>query len=103
MLQISAWMLTAIGGIIAILMATIGYLIRVVIATSQKKNEEQDGRIGELAKKISEIDRKIVESERDSMKQFVDRETWTRDYVTLTNRIDAMFKKLDRIENGKRG
>jgi hypothetical protein len=97
MLQIPTWILTALWGLIAILLATIGYLIRFVLSANQRKNEEQDYRIGQLEKKFSEADRKFVETERDSIKQFVDRETWTRDYVTITARVDAVFKKLDRM------
>ena len=92
-------MLTAVWGLIGVLLATIGYLIRFVVATNQRKNEEQDNRISDLEKKFSEADRRFVEAERDSMRNFVDRETWTRDYVTLTNRIDAAFKRLDRIRD----
>lgn len=101
MMEIPLWMLTAVWGLIGVLLATIGYLIRFVITTNQRKNDEQDSRIAALEKKFSEADRKFVQAELDSVKQFVDRETWTRDYVTLTNRLDAAFKKLDRLAEKK--
>ena len=97
MMEMPTWMLTSVWGLIAVLLATIGYLIRFVISTNQRKNDEQDVRISALEKKLSEADRRFVQAELDSVKQFVDRETWTRDYVTLTNRLDAAFKKLDRL------
>lgn len=101
-MDIPTWMLTAVWGLIGVLLATIGYLIRFVIATNQRKNDEQDARIAALERKFSEADRKFVQAELDSVKQFVDKEGWTRDYVTLTNRLDAAFKKLDRLAE-KRG
>jgi len=100
MLEIPVWILTAIWGLIAVLLATIGYLIRFVINTNQKKNDEQDAQIQALQKASAAVDKKFVEAELLATKEFVDKEMWTRDYVTLTNRLDAVFKKIDRMEKG---
>jgi NADH:ubiquinone oxidoreductase subunit 6 (subunit J) len=113
MLQIPIWILTAIGGLILVLVGTVGYLIRFVISTNEKKNEEQDERLRELRGEVRTLNNtfhetwgtvttRFAEAERDAVKQFVGNEQWTREYVTLTNRIDAAFKKLDRVTEGKR-
>jgi len=105
MVEIPAWLAAAAGGIIGILVATIGYLIQVLVSTTQQKLSAQDEKVGAVYGKLDEIrsdlrnfDRRFVEIELMATKQFVDKETYTRDWIVMTGKIDAVHKRMDHAE-----
>lgn len=107
MLSVPAWLATAVGSLILLLLGVIGYLVRLVVSTSQERLDTQDTKISGLYGKLDDIkssllaiDRRFVEAELIATKQFVDKETYTRDYITMTGRVDAVHKRVDRIERG---
>ena len=90
----------ALAGMLAtMLVGIIGYLLRGMISSTQKKHDELDAKIDAHDRFFAQIDKRFVEEELAFSKAYIDKESWTRDYVTLTHRVDALHKRCDRIES----
>lgn len=118
--QLPAWAIAAFGIFTSALLAILGYLLRSMIGSITKQGEEtkkaleKQGQetkdaIEELSeaskrneRKVSDdlarIDKRFVEEQLAQSRQYVDREGWTRDYVTLSQRIDGLHRRVDRVE-----
>lgn len=107
MLEIPAWLATAFGWLIAVLVTVIGYLIRFIASTSKGRFDAQEAEIKGLHDKLDkigigliQIDRRFVEAELMATRQFVDKESYTRDYITMVGKVDTVHKRVDRFERG---
>ena len=105
MIEIPTWLATVGGSIFLLLLAVTGYLVRLVVQVNNDRLGAQDHEISGLRRKLdgiqsslSSIDRRFVEVELMATKQFIDKETHTRDYITLSGKVDAVHKRVDRIE-----
>jgi len=108
MIEIPLWLISAVGGIVAILVASIGFLIQTLVSSTNTKLVAQDDKVGGLDEKLDEIrsdlrsfDRRFVEIELMATKQFVDKETYTRDWIGMSAKIDAVHKRVDNLDRDR--
>jgi hypothetical protein len=111
-MEVPVWAIAAFGVFTSALLAILGYLIRSMVGDIQAQGDETrkalEGLSTELktadrrvADELARIDKRFVEEQLAQTRMFVDREVWTRDYVTLTSRIDGLHKRLDRHERDR--
>jgi len=105
MVEIPAWLATVAGSVFLILLAVVGYLVKLVVSVmhgrlglQDAKIDGFDGKLDDIKESLGHMDRRFVEVELSVTRQFVDKESHTRDYITLTGRVDAVHKRVDRIE-----
>lgn len=94
-MQVPLW---AIGTIVTVLVTIIGGLLKLLWSTTQKKQDAQDERLLALERGATATDKRFLEVELANTRAFVGVEAWSRDYVTLTQRVDGLHKRVDRIE-----
>jgi hypothetical protein len=111
-MEVPVWAIAAFGVFTTALLAILGYLIRSIVGDIQQQGDEtrealkglsdelksSDRRVGE---ELARIDKRFVEEQLAQSRMFVDREVWTRDYVTLTSRLDGLHKRFDRMERDR--
>jgi hypothetical protein len=108
-MEVPVWAIAAFGVFTTALLAILGYLIRSMVGDIQEQGDETrkalEGLSDELkssdrrvAEELARIDKRFVEEQLAQARMFVDREAWTRDYVTITSRIDGLHKRLDRLD-----
>lgn len=112
-MEVPIWFLAVAGTVMTCIIAVLGYLLRDAHATMRKEIgslkellERQSDRMIALEKLVAtnalDTERRLVEEKLSQTQQFVDKESFTRDYVTMTNRIDGLHKRLDRLERNSR-
>jgi len=108
MIEIPLWLVSAVGGIVAILVASIGFLIQTLVSGTNSKLIAQDDKVGGLDEKLDGIrsdlrnfDRRFVEIELMATRAFVDKETYTRDWIGMSAKIDAVHKRVDNIDRAR--
>ena len=102
MVEIPTWALIAFTIFTVAMLVVVGYLLRQTLKTLEGQRTDADARIADLDRKIealekstgsldkrlgdevSRIDRRFLEEQLALVRKFVDREVWTRDYVTLS-------------------
>jgi len=108
-MEVPVWAIAAFGIFTSALLAILGYLIRSMVGDIQEQGDETRKALEDLstelktsdrrvAEELARIDKRFVEEQLAQSRMFVDREVWTRDYVTLTSRIDGLHKRLDRLD-----
>lgn len=109
MVEVPAWALGAAGMFATCLLAVLGYLLRSMLSSIQKQGEQMAAAIkvqgdefrrvlNDIRAELSDVDKRFLKEQLAQGSRFVDRESWTRDYVTLTQRIDGLHKRVDRVE-----
>lgn len=120
MVEIPTWALIAFTIFTVAMLVVVGYLLRQTLKTLERQRADADARIADLNRKVEElekstgsldkrladevsrIDRRFLEEQLALVRKFVDREVWTRDYVTLSQRMDGLHKRIDRIDRTDR-
>ena len=108
-MEIPVWFLAFAGTLLTCVIAVLGYLLRDAHATMRKEIGSLKGMLEKQAEAMmsttlsiaamkSDLERRLVEERLAHTQQFVDKESSTRDYVTMTNRIDGLHKRVDRLE-----
>ena len=55
-----------------------------------------------VEEECSRIDKRFLEVQLANARMFVEREMWTRDYVTMSQRINGLHQRIDRFGRSKR-
>lgn len=108
-MEVPIWFLAVAGTVMTCVIGVLGYLLRDAHATMRKEIsslkellEKQSTAMMDttlaIAAMKSDLERRLVEERLAHTQQFVDKESSTRDYVTMTNRIDGLHKRVDRLE-----
>lgn len=102
-MYVPPWAIAVVGTLFTVLLTIVGFLVKMVWASTQKKHTELDKKIEKLEGAQAATDKRFLEQELAFSRQFVDQESWTRDYITVSNRLDGMHKKIDRVERSVDG
>lgn len=98
MIELPTWMVGTVGGLVATLLAVIGYLIRSMMTRSDLRLARHSDRLDAVEREQAQVDKKFVEAELKTTEKFVAEEAFTRDYVTLRGQLETLHKRIDDFE-----
>lgn len=98
MVEVPLWAIAAFGTFTTCLLAIVGYLLRSVISSIQEQGKQVATQLAAISAELASVDKRFLQEQLAQTQRFVDKEGWTRDYVTLTNRIDGLHRRMDRVE-----
>ena len=97
-MEVPLWATAVLGTCVTFLIGIVGFFVRSTLASLTKRADDSEFEARKIRFELAAVDKRFIEEQLAQSKQFVDKEGFTRDYVTLTQRIDGLHKRVDRIE-----
>lgn len=115
MVEVPVWAMAAFGVFSLTQLIVILYLLRSMLKSIERNGDESklrmkevETQVDELARKVgtgdrrldeecTRVDKKFLEVQLANTRMYVDREIWTRDYVTMSQRITSLHQRIDRM------
>ena len=97
-MEVPLWAVAVFGTGATFLVGIIGFFMKSTLASLAKRADASELEARKIRAELSVVDKRFLEEQLAQTKAFVDKEGFTRDYVTLTGRIDGLHKRVDRVE-----
>jgi hypothetical protein len=97
-MEVPMWAIAVFGTGATFLVGIVGFFMKSTLANLTKRADAAEVEGQKIRAELAAVDKRFLEEQLAQTKAFVDKEGFTRDYVTLTQRIDGLHKRVDRVE-----